>query len=84
MNILFFSTGNEVSNADKIPSWKVRNSNSNYIETMKNNFLFNFKNGGILRDNHQKIFISKINQILRSNIDIILTNQLFSVIDLIF
>ncbi len=74
LNILFFSTGNEVSNADKIPSWKVRNSNSNYIETMKNNFLFNFKNGGILRDNHQKIFISKINQILRSNIDIILTS----------
>ena len=74
LNILFFSTGNEVSNADKIPSWKVRNSNSNYIETMKNNFLFNFKNGGILRDNHQKIFISKINKILRSNIDIILTS----------
>ena len=74
LNILFFSTGNEISNTDNIPSWKVRNSNSNYIETMKNNFLFSFKNGGILRDNHQKIFISKINQILRSNIDIILTS----------
>ena len=27
-NILFFSTGNEISNSNKIPDWKVRNSNS--------------------------------------------------------
>jgi molybdopterin molybdotransferase len=74
LNILFFSTGNEISNSDKIPSWKVRNSNSYYIEATKDNFLFNFKNGGILRDNHQKIFKSKINKMLKSNIDIILTS----------
>ena len=74
LNILFFSTGNEISNSDKIPSWKVRNSNSYYIEAIKDNFLFNFKNGGILRDNHQKIFKSKINKMLKSNIDIILTS----------
>ena len=74
LNILFFSTGNEVSNLDKIPNWKVRNSNSYYIESMKDNFLFNFKNGGILRDNHQKILKSKINKMLQSNIDIILTS----------
>ena len=74
LNILFFSTGNEISNSDKIPNWKVRNSNSYYIEAIKDNFLFNFKNGGILRDNHQKIFKSKINKMLKSNIDIILTS----------
>ena len=38
LNILFFSTGNEVSNSDKIQSWKVRNSNSHYIESLKDNF----------------------------------------------
>ena len=43
-----------ISNSDKIPSWKVRNSNSHYIESLKDNLLFNFKNGGILKDNHQK------------------------------
>ena len=49
INILFFSTGNEISNNYKIPDWKVRNSNSYYIKSLNNNFLFNFKNGGILK-----------------------------------
>jgi molybdopterin molybdotransferase len=74
LNILFFSTGNEVSNSDKIPSWKVRNSNSHYIESLKNNFLFNFKNGGILRDHQHKLFKSKINKMLKSKTDIIVTS----------
>ena len=74
LNILFFSTGNEVSNSDTIPSWKVRNSNSHYIESLKDNFLFNFKNGGILKDHHHKLFKSKINKMLKSKIDIIITS----------
>ena len=48
--ILFFSTGNEITNKQKIPDWKVRNSNYHYIQSLKENFLFDFKNGGILRD----------------------------------
>ena len=74
LNILFFSTGNEVSNSDKIPSWKVRNSNSHYIESLKDSFLFNFKNGGILKDHHHKLFKSKINKMLISKTDIIVTS----------
>ncbi len=74
LNVLFFSTGNEISNLDKIPSWKVRNSNNHYIKSLKNNFLFNFKNGGILKDHHQRYFKSKINKILKSKIDIIITS----------
>ena len=74
LNILFFSTGNEISNQDVVPDWKVRNSNSHYIKTLNHNFLFNFKNGGILKDNHEKIFKSKINKMLKSNIDIIITS----------
>jgi molybdopterin molybdotransferase len=74
LNILFFSTGNEVSNSDKIPIWKVRNSNSHYIESLKVNFLFNFKNGGILKDHHQKLFRSKISKMLKSKTDIIITS----------
>ena len=74
LNILFFSTGNEVSNSDKIQIWKVRNSNSHYIKSLDCNFLFNFKSGGILKDNQQKLFKSKINKILKSKIDIILTS----------
>jgi molybdopterin molybdotransferase len=74
LNILFFSTGNEVSNSDKIQSWKVRNSNSHYIESLKDNFLFNFKNGGILKDHHHKLLRTKINKMLKSKIDIIITS----------
>ena len=74
LNILFFSTGNEISNSDNIPSWKVRNSNNYYIKSLNNNFLFNFKDGGILRDHHQQIFKSKINKILKSKIDMIITS----------
>ncbi len=74
LNIVFFSTGNEISNSNNIPTWKVRNSNSHYIENLSENFLFNFKNGGILKDNHQNLFRSKINQILKSKTDIIITS----------
>ena len=74
INILFFSTGNELSNNDNVPDWKVRNSNSHYIKNLSNNFLFNFKDGGILKDNHEKIFKSKIAKMLNSNIDIIITS----------
>ena len=74
INILFFSTGNEISNSEKIKGWQVRNSNSNYIESVKENFLFNFKNGGILRDNHENIFKLKIDRMIKSKIDIIITS----------
>ena len=74
INILFFSTGNEISNKELIPNWKVRNSNSHYIQNLNQSFLFNFKNGGILRDNHQNIFKLKIKKILNSKTDIIITS----------
>jgi len=74
INVLFFSTGNEITNKDDIPDWKVRNSNSHYIKNLNENFLFNFKEGGILKDNHHKIFKSKINKMFSSNTDIIITS----------
>ena len=73
-NILFFSTGNEISNQKKIPDWKVRNSNSHYINSLSSNFLFNFKNGGILKDNHSIKFKKEIKKILSSKVDIIITS----------
>ncbi|MDA9838463.1 molybdopterin molybdotransferase MoeA [Candidatus Pelagibacter sp.] len=74
VNILFFSTGNEISNSDNVPSWKVRNSNSHYIKNLNENFLFNFKDGGILKDKHEKIFQSKISKMLNSKTDIVITS----------
>ena len=73
-NILFFSTGNEISNQKKIPDWKVRNSNSYYINSLSSNFLFNFKNGGTLKDDHQFKFEKEIKKMFRSKVDIIITS----------
>jgi len=73
-NILFFSTGNEISNQKKISDWKVRNSNSHYINSLSSNFLFNFKNGGTLKDNHSIKFKKEIKKILSSKVDIIITS----------
>jgi molybdopterin molybdotransferase len=73
-NILFFSTGNEITNQEIIPDWKVRNSNNHYIQSLEKNFLFNFVKGGILRDKDKIVFEKKIKKILNSNIDIIVTS----------
>ena len=73
-NILFFSTGNEITNKDKILDWEVRNSNSHYIHSLNENFLFNFKDGGILRDNQSNLFKTHINKMLKSKIDMIITS----------
>ena len=54
--IVFYSTGNEISGKANIPDWKVRNSNSLYIKSLSKNLFFDFVDGGILRDNHDKLF----------------------------
>ena len=73
-NILFFSTGNEISNNVDIADWKVRNSNSHYIKSLSDNFLFNYIDGGILRDKDEKLFQKKIEKSFKSKIDIIITS----------
>ena len=73
-NILFFSTGNEISNNIDLENWKVRNSNSHYIKSLSTNFLFNFIDGGILRDNDEKFFEKQIYKNIKSKIDIIITS----------
>ena len=73
-NILFFSTGNEITNEDKVPSWKVRNSNNHYIRSKDKFFLFNFFDGGILRDKDELVFEKQIKKVLNSKIDIIITS----------
>ena len=40
----------------------------------KSKFLFNFKDGGILRDNQSNLFKSVTNKMLKSKVDIIITS----------
>ena len=64
INIAFFSSGNEITEDNSTSYWKIRNSNQHYIKSLKNNFLFNFKNLGILKDHDEKKFYSKLQKIL--------------------
>ena len=72
--IIFFSTGNEISEKKNISPWQIRNSNSYYIKSLSNNFLFNFIDGGILRDKESSLFNKLIKKNLKSKIDIIITS----------
>ena len=73
-NIIFYSTGNEISNSVKLPNWKVRNSNTYYLKSFLENLPFIFKEKKILRDNDLLKFKKEIEINLRSNNDIIITS----------
>ena len=72
--IVFYSTGNEISEKTNIPDWKVRNSNSHYIKSLSKNLFFDVINGGVLRDKDDKIFKKLINKNFKSKYDIVITN----------
>ena len=72
--IIFYSTGNEISENTNIPDWKVRNSNSHYIKSLSKNLFFKVVDGGVLRDNDEKLFKKLINKNFNSKYDIIITN----------
>ena len=73
-NIIFFSSGNEISEKNRISKWKIRNSNHHYLKSLNYNFLFNFKNLGILRDKDENKFYKKLLKILNSKTNIIITS----------
>ena len=72
--IMFYSTGNEISEKTNIPDWKVRNSNSHYIKSLSKNLFFEFIDKGVLRDKDDKLFKKLINKNFNSKCDIIITN----------
>ena len=72
--IVFYSTGNEISEKTNIPNWKVRNSNIHYIKSLSKNLFFKVVDGGILRDNDDKFLKKIISKNLKSKYDIIITN----------
>ena len=72
--IIFYTTGNEISNNSKIPNWKVRNSNSYYLKSFLENLPFNFIEKKILRDGDLEKFKKELKINLKSNNDIIITS----------
>ena len=74
INIVFYSTGKEISNNIEIPNWKVRNSNSYYLKSFLQDLPFNFIEKKILRDNDLTKFRKEIKNNLKSNTDLIITS----------
>ena len=72
--IVFYTTGNEISNNNKLPNWKVRNSNSYYLKSLLKNLPFDFVEKKILRDNDLNKFHNEIKKNLKSRNDLILTS----------
>ncbi len=72
--IVFYTTGNEISNNNKLPNWKVRNSNSYYLKSLLKNLPFDFVEKKILRDNDLNKFQNEIKKNLKSRNDLILTS----------
>ena len=72
--IIFYTTGNEISNSVKIQSWKVRNSNSYYLKSFLKSLPFSFEEKKILRDNDLLKFKKQIQINLKSNCDLIITS----------
>ena len=72
--IVFYTTGNEISNNNNLPNWKVRNSNSYYLKSLLKNLPFDFVEKKILRDNDLNKFHNEIKKNLKSRNDLILTS----------
>ena len=72
--IVFYSTGNEISEKINLPDWKIRNSNSHYIKSLSKKSFFEIVDGGILRDKDDKLFKKLIYKNFNLKYDIIVTN----------
>ena len=72
--IIFYTTGNEISNKNKIPDWKVRNSNSHYLKSFLKNLPIIFKEKTILRDTDLIKFKREIKNNLNYKTDIVITS----------
>ncbi len=73
-NIIFYPTGNELSESKKIPNWKIRNSNSIYLYSFIKNLPINFKEKKIVRDKDINSFKNEIKKNIKLNSDLVITS----------
>ena len=76
--IVFYTTGNEISNKSKIPNWMIRNSNSFYLQSFLKYFPIKFKEKKILKDKDELKLKKEISKNLKSNIDLVITSGAIS------
>ena len=71
--IVFFPTGNEITNKKIIPYWKVRNSNGSYIKTFSKILPLDIKEKEILKDHDEKKFQKELKKNINQKVDMIIT-----------
>ena len=74
VNIVFYPSGNELSDKKNIPSWKIRNSNTIYLNSLIKSLPVNFTVKKILRDKDKILFKKQISKQLKSKTDILITS----------
>ena len=74
VNIVFYPSGNELSDKKNIPSWKIRNSNTIYLNSLIRSLPVNFTVKKILRDKDKILFKKQISKQLKSKTDILITS----------
>jgi len=72
--VVFYPTGNELSDGKKIPNWKIRNSNTNYLDSFTKNLPINFIVKKILRDNESIVFKKEIQKNMKYKSDLVITS----------
>ena len=73
IKIVFFATGNEITNKENIPNWKVRNSNGSYIKSFTKVLPLEINEKSILRDKDEIKFSRELKKNLKNKTDIIIT-----------
>tara|TARA_Y100000816_G_C25991285_1_gene517797 strand:+ start:3 stop:953 length:951 start_codon:yes stop_codon:yes gene_type:complete len=73
IKIIFFATGNEITNKENIPNWKVRNSNGSYIKSLSKVLPLEVHEKSILRDYDELKFSRELKTNLNNTTDIIIT-----------
>ena len=73
VKVIFFPTGNEITNNKKISPWQVRNSNGKYIETFSKILPIDIIEKNILRDNDEQKFNKELKKSIKNKIDLIMT-----------
>ena len=74
VNIVFYPSGNELSDKKNIPSWKIRNSNTIYLNSLIRSLPVNCTVKKILRDKDKILFKKQISKQLTSKTDILITS----------
>tara|TARA_Y100001935_G_scaffold251116_1_gene252415 strand:- start:598 stop:1839 length:1242 start_codon:yes stop_codon:yes gene_type:complete len=73
VKLVFFPTGNEITNKKLISPWQVRNSNGSYIKTFSKILPIDVKEKKILKDKDEKKFDQELKKCIKNKIDLVIT-----------